>query len=493
MSEEKEPYESTPIPDPTEPDRSQEELFKEEMKVNLGGLLKNLWAFIKDVLNIKDEVDVPSSIVSIKKDIDFRGYNIWILVCSIIIASIGLNTNSTAVIIGAMLISPLMGPILGLGLGVGTNDMRTLIRSLKGYGIAVGVSVLASFVYFKLSPLKDATPELIARTSPTILDVVVASFGGLAGIIAGARSEKSNVVPGVAIATALMPPLCTTGYGLAVGNYSFFMGALYLFLLNSVFIFIPTVIAVRYLNFPKVEFIDPKWERKIKLGIAGFLLLVIIPSGFIFWDVIKESSFTQRSEAFITEHVKFKGTSIINQKIIFNDSIQSIEIFTMGEEIPKRVIDSLKGIMIGSGFDKETILDIHQPNYQTDNAALKGELSQELRVGIIEEMFEKNEERLKEKEIQIIALQAELDLLQKANIPFEDIREELKVEYKEIDKLAYAPSIETDMQQRMDTIPTFMVSWKEPITLMHRANQQAKLQEFLKVRLKLDTCRVIDF
>lgn len=198
------------------------------------GYLQRIWNDISNTLNIRKGADISGTIEGIKKDIDFRGPNVYILICSIIIASIGLNVNSAPAIIGAMLISPLMGPILGMGLSIGTYDWSTLKRSLHSLGIAIFVSLLTSFIYFQISPLQEIQQELLARTRPTILDVFIALFGGFAGIIAGSRKEKTNVIPGVAIATALMPPLCTAGFGLATGNYSFFLGALYLFFINSV-------------------------------------------------------------------------------------------------------------------------------------------------------------------------------------------------------------------------------------------------------------------
>ncbi|WP_346860462.1 DUF389 domain-containing protein [uncultured Draconibacterium sp.] len=210
--------------------------------------------FLRSVLSINDGTDIPATIEGIKRDIGFRGPTAWILIFSIFIASIGLNINSTAVIIGAMLISPLMGPILGIGLSIGTNDFETLVRSLKNLGIAVSIALFTSTLYFIITPLTIEQSELLARTKPTILDVMVALFGGFAGILAGSRKEKTNVIPGVAIATALMPPLCTAGYGLATLKLSYFFGAFYLFFINSVFISLATFLVVRYLKFPWFPF-----------------------------------------------------------------------------------------------------------------------------------------------------------------------------------------------------------------------------------------------
>ncbi|MCF6241446.1 MAG: DUF389 domain-containing protein, partial [Bacteroidales bacterium] len=193
---------------------------KKAIAYNFISLIRVTKKFLIEILSIREGTDVEGTINGIKKDMVFRGVTVWILVASIFIASIGLNVNSIPVVIGAMLISPLMGPILGIGLSVGTNDWDTLLRSLKNFGIAIVISLITSIIYFLITPLKDASPELLARTKPTILDVLIAIFGGIAGIVAGSRSEKTNVIPGVAIATALMPPLCTAGYGIATGQYS---------------------------------------------------------------------------------------------------------------------------------------------------------------------------------------------------------------------------------------------------------------------------------
>ena len=214
-------------------------------------ILALLFVFIKDRFNLShDQEDCQSTIMAIEKGVDFRGINVWTLVFAIFIASIGLNVNSTAVIIGAMLISPLMGPIMGLGLSVGINDFTLLKKSLRNMIIAVVISIVTSTIYFYISPLNDAQSELLSRTTPTIYDVLIALFGGFAGIVAGSSKEKGTVIPGVAIATALMPPLCTAGFGIATGHLYYFVGAAYLFFINAVMISLSTFLFVRFLKFP---------------------------------------------------------------------------------------------------------------------------------------------------------------------------------------------------------------------------------------------------
>jgi len=212
--------------------------------------------FIKELVSINHDVDREETVKSIVADIEFSGTNIWILICSIVIASVGLINDSTAVIIGAMLISPLMGPIRGIGLALSTNDFKVLVKSLSNFGIMIVVSVIASFLFFIVNPIKTETSELFSRSEPQVLDILIAFFGGLAGVISATIKNKSGtltVVPGVAIATALMPPLCTIGYGLAIADWNYFLGAFYLFLLNSVFICLATFLVLRLLKFPLVK------------------------------------------------------------------------------------------------------------------------------------------------------------------------------------------------------------------------------------------------
>ena len=236
-----------------------------------------LW--FKGVVNIGDQIDTEMASRHIKTSIWFKGPNVWILAFSMIIASVGLNINSTAVIIGAMLISPLMGPIMGIGLALGTNDMKLLKESLRNFLVMVLVSLAASFVYFLLSPLNLVNPtELQARTRPTIFDVLIALFGGLAGILETSRKEKGTVISGVAIATALMPPLCTAGFGLAKADMRFFLGAIFLFAINSIFIIIATYVMTKYLRFKEVEFTEESKAKKVRLIMTAVILAVSVPS-----------------------------------------------------------------------------------------------------------------------------------------------------------------------------------------------------------------------
>lgn len=283
----------------------------------------------------------PETVISIISDnVEFRGTNLWILVFAIFIASLGLNINSTAVIIGAMLISPLMGPIMGMGLGLGINDLVLVKRSVRNYSFAVVVSLITSFIYFSVSPLNDAYSELLSRTFPTIYDVLIAIFGGFAGILATSSRQKGNVVPGVAIATALMPPLCTAGYGLAHLNPSFFFGAIYLFTINTVFIALATFVTVRGLKFPLQHLHDAKAEKKAHRIIIAIAILTIIPSIYLGYLMVEQNRFNSKANYFAEVFTSFEGNFLLERKIDPNS--KSITLIYVGREIQEKKIEEMK-------------------------------------------------------------------------------------------------------------------------------------------------------
>ena len=262
--------------------------------------------FFRELFDLHEDKERESiTIEDISKGVEFKGTNLWVLIFAIFIASIGLNVNSTAVVIGAMLISPLMGPIMGIGLGAGINDFGLIKKAFRNLAIAVAISVLTSSLYFLITPLHEAQSELLARTYPTLWDVLIAFFGGLAGIVVGSRKEKTNAIPGVAIATALMPPLCTAGYGLANLNWYYFFGAFYLFFINSVFISVATFLIVRFLGYPKKHFDDPSMELRVKRYITIFVLVTLIPSVYLAYHLVQRTLFEQNARNFISHGIRF--------------------------------------------------------------------------------------------------------------------------------------------------------------------------------------------
>lgn len=301
-------------------------------------ILAILRPLLLDRLSIVDLAEPEATIAGIQKDIEFKGFNVWILGFAIVIASIGLNVDSTAVVIGAMLISPLMGPIMGFGLGVGINDLSMVRKSVLNLGVAAGISIAASAVYFLISPLDAPSNELFARTNPTLLDVLIALFGGLTGILAGSRKEKNNVIPGVAIATALMPPLCTAGFGLAHGDWHFFFGAFYLFLINAILIATATTLVVRYLRFPMAVQPDALKERKYKRYFVVALLALVLPSGWIFYRTVTEGIHTGQISTYLSEHVRYPGMEVVKQEVQFTDGTAQVDLVLLGEFVPEALL-----------------------------------------------------------------------------------------------------------------------------------------------------------
>ena len=278
---------------------------------------------------------------NVVRNTSFRGANLWILACAIVVASVGLNVNSTAVIIGAMLISPLMGPIVGAGFALGTYDFALLKKSGKNLLIATVVSLLVSTLYFLISPFKDAQSELLARTSPNIYDVLIAFFGGLVGVIAITRAEKGNPIPGVAIATALMPPLCTAGYGLAMGNYAYFLGALFLYTINCFFIGIATFVIVKYLKYPLVNHVDKVKQQQIRNTISFLIVLLLVPSIYFAYQMIQEKKFRARVDEFIKTEFIEKGQMVVHKKVaVFPKS--KIELAFLSKRFSNHEVDSLQ-------------------------------------------------------------------------------------------------------------------------------------------------------
>ncbi|WP_185964803.1 TIGR00341 family protein [Flavobacterium franklandianum] len=305
------------------------------------------------------EEDKQKVLENVKSNISFRGSNLWILACAIVVASIGLNVNSTAVIIGAMLISPLMGPIIGAGFGLGMYDSELVKKSLKNLIIATIVSLVVSTTYFYLSPFKETQSELLARTSPNIYDVLIAFFGGLVGVIAITRVEKGNPIPGVAIATALMPPLCTAGYGLAIGNLKFFLGALFLYIINCVFICISTFLIVKYLKYPAVQQVNAKRQKQIKYGITALTLIMMIPSIFFAYILVQEKETNQKINLFIENEFTNKGYTILYKKINLKTNPKKIDLAFLRKKFNAEEIKSLNKTLIYYQI-KNTKLNISQ-------------------------------------------------------------------------------------------------------------------------------------
>lgn len=296
--------------------------------MNLSDTLNRIKVYFNLMPDKEEERDI---VIQISNGVSFRGASLWVLIFATFIASLGLNINSTAVIIGAMLISPLMGPIIGMGFAVGINDLELLKRSAKNYGVATLISVLTATVYFLLTPLSEAQSELLARTSPSLYDVLIAFCGGAAGIIALCTRGKGNVIPGVAIATALMPPLCTAGFGLATGHWLYFLGAFYLFFINTVFIALATFGGARLMHFQRYEFKNADIARKTKNILMSIVVVTMIPAIFMTISIVRRSVFDNNVRKFIKNELSQKGTQIISNSI--EDNGTKLRIVAVGKEI----------------------------------------------------------------------------------------------------------------------------------------------------------------
>lgn len=444
--------------------------------------------FFSDLLDIRQDSDRDATIEAVKRDISFGGHNAWILIFSIFVASIGLNISSTAVVIGAMLISPLLGPIVGLGLSVAINDVETLRRSLINLGVMITLSVVTAYLYFELSPLTKETPELIARTYPTILDVLIAIFGGLALIVAKTKKGTiASVIFGVAIATALMPPLCTVGYGLAIGNMNYAGGAMYLFSINAVFIALTTFIIAKLLGFPLVRYANSKLRKRVAQVATLIALIVIIPSIILFLKLLKVQVFESKSSEFIENIVKYKGTVILKSNEDFESN--TIDVYLIGRLVPQSVIEEWKEDLKEIEVLRESNLHIFQAADQSGE--MVQELSGKLKFDILDDLYEKNEQLLKDKDAKIKFLEKEIATIKLQELRFDEISKEVKMNYNEIESISYYNKITTNFKTT-DTIPVIDVIWNKKHSKKDRKKDKKKLETWLQYKLKLDTIQIVD-
>ena len=450
--------------------------------------LKGINLFFKELLDISKDTDREATIEGVKKDISFKGHNAWILIFSVFVASIGLNVSNTAVVIGAMLISPLMGPIVGLGLSVAINDVETLRKSLINLGVMVVLSVITAYLYFTISPLTKETPELLARTYPTILDVLIAIFGGLALIVAKTKKgTMASVIFGVAIATALMPPLCTVGYGLAVGNLQYAGGAIYLFSINAVFIALTSFLLAKILRFPMVKYANSKHRKRIAQIATIISVIVIVPSIILFLNLLEIEVFDNKAKEFIATNVKYDGTVILKSNQ--DHDTDKIEIFLIGRLVPNITINKWKEELKKNTVLENTNLQVFQAADQSGEMAM--ELSGKLKFDILDELYEKNEQLLMDKEAKIKFLENELTSLKIKELRFDEISKEVKINYSEIIALSYYNKVTTNFKTT-DTIPVIAITWDKKYAKKNRDKDAKSLNNWLRYKLKLDTLQIIE-
>jgi len=444
--------------------------------------------FFLELVDIQSNTDRDSTVEAVKQDISFKGHNSWILIFSIFVASIGLNVSSTAVVIGAMLISPLMGPIVGLGLSVAINDVETLRRSITNLLVMIGLSVFTAYLYFELSPLTKETPELLARTYPTILDVLIAIFGGLALIVAKTKKGTiASVIFGVAIATALMPPLCTVGYGLAVGNIGYAGGALYLFSINAVFIALTTYITAKILRFPLVRYANSKKRRRIAQLATLIAVLVMIPSVILFLKLLDQQLFDNRASAFVENTINYDGAEVV--KYTKDHEKKEIDVYLIGQLVPQNQIIKWQKELSQNDKLKEVNLRIYQGHDQS--VAMAEKLTNEVKSGILEDLYVKSEKLISDKNERIEFLENEIAKMKVNEVQFERLSEEAKIIYKNLNSFSFSNRITTNFD-RTDTLSVFYVTWSEETKRKDKEEDMANIADWLKYQLNLDTLRVVE-
>lgn len=426
--------------------------------------------FLREQLNLTAYIDIDAADRNIRSNIPFRGPNIYILFVAIIIASVGLNVNSIPVIIGAMLISPLMSPIIGFGLGLGTNDTALLLKSLKNLGIMFVISLIASTLYFMVTPLETDNPtELLARTNPSIYDVMIAFFGGIAGILELARKDKGTVLSGVAIATALMPPLCTVGYGIANLNWHYAGGALYLFFINCVFIALATFLAVKYLRFPLVAEKEGRFSRGI-ISYGILILVVLVPSLFTGYKITNENTFTKNARHFIKENQAIGGTYIYDYAVDLQHKPYMLTLSLAGESLSNE-----SRALLYSNAEKHGIS--HSQILFKEDATIEVRRLNETEV--MRDWLASTEAQLRQRDDSIRTLRAELARYEALILPSKQIDEELRAQYPDITDVTLARS-DSSVILLLRAIPEKMES-----------NEEKRIADWLSVRLQVPAVRVI--
>ena len=445
----------------------------EEQKSTSKGLeiLISIKNYIKEFFDLrKSKENEELTVESIRHGVVFKGTNLWVLIFAIFIASLGLNVNSTAVIIGAMLISPLMGPIMGFGLSVGISDFELLKQSFKSYLLTTFISVVTSTLYFSLTPLNEVQSELLARTSPTIYDVLIALFGGLAGIIAVSTKEKGNVIPGAAIATALMPPLCTAGFGLATGNIFYFLGAFYLYFINSVFISLATFLGVRFMHFKRKDFVDKQREQMVRRYIVALVLVTMCPAFYLTYGIVKSTFYEASANSFIAKEFDFEHTQVISRKISYDE--KEIRVVLVGNELTQLEIDKVHNSLKHYKLE-DTKLTIVQ-GMNSDNLDMGM-----LKAQVMEDFYKNSEERLQEQQEEILRLRRELRSYSTYHQLNQQIAPELKVLYPQVEFVSLSQmEVLTVDSMHKDTLIMVLMGLKEDMD----AAKMQQMQEWLKTR-----------
>ncbi|MFT7442986.1 MAG: putative hydrophobic protein (TIGR00271 family) [Maribacter sp.] len=466
---------------------------KNEIKNEAKGLLLSVKKYLLELFDFRDDTDHEATINAIKADIPFKGATAWILIFAVFVASIGLNANSTAVVIGAMLISPLMGPILGIGMSFAINDIEIFRKSLVNLVTMIGLSLFASFLFFYFFPLSEDNSELLGRVSPDIRDVLIAFFGGLALMVA--RTKKgtiASVIFGVAIATALMPPLCTAGYGLAKGNFTYFFGAMYLFTINTIFIALATFLVLKLLRFPMHKYANAA-KRKRYSAIATVIgITVMIPAIFTFITVFNENKIKTQFNSFINKEVKtISNFQLIDESYSSKNKEISLNFFNEVTEGERNILKNQLN---------------NNPNYaKIKDFEIKIKGSDTKSFELITTAYRDKREELQESKNIIAGLQGQIAVLQediiklnyrieqdalnknKKVIAFSRISKDLKIRYKDIEAIGFANVLFSKDFIKIDTIPTATIKWNYRLSDSFIRSKEKELRDWLQKEMELDT------
>ena len=444
------------------------------MKLNLNTVRE----FLTTTLNLTNDVDIPAASENIRKNIPFRGPNVYILFVAIIIASVGLNVNSIPVIIGAMLISPLMGPITGLGLGLGTNDRELVLFSIKNLLVMVGISLLAATLYFMLTPLEIDNPtELLARTRPTIYDVFIALFGGLAGVLETARKEKGTVISGVAIATALMPPLCTVGYGIANLSWQYTIGALFLFCINCIFIAMAAYLMAKFLKFP-VKTVE---QHRTRYFILSYALVILLAATSIFtgYHVIRENDFTKLANRFVKKNQNIGKTYIYDSQVNIDSKPYMLELRLAGEKLNEDTKEMLLRDAENYGIMRSQIVIHEDATVQVDRFN---------ETEIVKNLMATNASNVQVRDDSIKLLNAQITAYKQRELPAKQLAEELQVQLPSITRLTLAKG--TALEQNV------VMSEEQVVVVAHCSEmpseeEKTRVYEWLKIRLQVEDLEML--
>lgn len=443
-------------------------------------------SFIEEYMDVRrDKADESEAVKSIREGVEMKGATIWILIAAILLASLGLNVNSTAVIIGAMLISPLMGPIMGVGLAIGLGDFDLMKRSFKNYLVITLFSVVTATLFFLISPsVSEGQSELLARTSPTIYDVFIALFGGAAGFIALSTTKKGSVIPGVAIATALMPPLCTAGFGLATGNLLYFLGAFYLYFINSVFICVATFLGTRFMRFSRLKYVDKEREKKVRKYIVWVVVLTMIPAVYLTYGILNDTIYEGSVNRFVNEQLSFENAQVVDKKVEKRDGTKELRVVLVGKEVADSTIIMAQRRMADYNLGDTKLVVLQGVSGQ--QAASMDITS--VRAQVLEDFYKNGEVKLQQQAVLIDSIQGILNSYLTYDELARTLMPEMKVLYPQVTRFSLSRSLEMSVDSaRADTV-TFAI-----ILLNKRMDdrEKAKMVEWMKARTNSKELRLL--